>query len=275
MTDAPVQDAPSLDEQLQEFIDSPESVLQRLGLDPESIQSFHLGAGDLLQFIIVTAVAILVLRSIYRGMQHPRLALTYHVDRAPTTSAKAWRRYVWTPIVLLPLWYFSILVILVVAANRGGQLRPPNELIVVAAVVVGASRLLAHVNLEAAHELAKSVPLTLISLILISGQTISMFGSVVLIAALVLQSAAILTALVVLALADVVITSLWWWYRRASWRRGIGDDEAERHLETAVGRTWLRLVQAWGSRSAGPATTAVPPSGRPEHEVSPAGTPAD
>ena len=238
--------------ELDQLFTDPEVVLRRYGVDVEGLTNVDITGAGLIQALVAMAIVVLILRSIYRGMQHPRLALQEHPDAPPSVRWPAVRRYLWTPLVLIPLWYLAILAVLVVAANRGGTVRPPLELVVAAAVVVGASRLLAHVNLEAAHELAKSVPLTLISLILISGQTVSLMGAVVLTLSLFLLGGSVVVTLFWLAVCDAVITFTWFFYQRRAWRRRDKREPYSSAQTTWVRRVWRRLARAWGSGSAGP-----------------------
>lgn len=236
-------------------IELPE-LLRQYGIDADRGEFWHVSGFELLGYIAVAAVAILVLRSIYRGMQRPRLALNYHDDRPPTTSAAAIARYAVTPFLLIPLWYASILGILVLAANRGQGLRPGQELLIAAGVVVGGSRLLAHVNLEGAHELAKSVPLTMVSIIIISGTVISLDAFLVTSYLLALNLVAIAYFVVWLAALDAVFTFGWLLWRRAEWhhqhRRAPDEGEAARR-PSWLEDLWRALVSGWGGRQSGPA----------------------
>lgn len=230
--------------------------LQRqYGVDLEHGEFWDISGLDLLFYIVAAAAAVLVLRTIYRGMQRPRLALTYHDDRPPTASAAAIGRYAVTPILLVPLWYASILGILVLAANRGSTLRPGEELLFAAAAVVGGSRLLAHVNLEGAHELAKSVPLTMVSIILISGSVISLGAFAVTAYLLILNLVAIAYVVLWLGALDVAFTFGWLLWRRVVWQRQHRhrDDDGEPSLGAEV---WRALVSGWGSRQSGPSEPA-------------------
>ena len=261
--------------ELNELLEHPEQVFARYGVDVDGLTSVQITASGLIQALVAMAAVVLILRSIYRGMQHPRLALQEHPDAPPTVSWQSVRRYVWTPLVLIPLWYLAILAVLVIAANRGGTVRPPLELVVAAAVVVGASRLLAHLNLEAAHELAKSVPLTLISLILISGQTVSLMGAIVLGGALFLLGGSVLISLLWLGVFDVVITAVWFGYQRRAWRRRAQQELLGPKTQGWASKMWRRLSRACGSASAGPSPhqRVVPmvsqPSADPESTADP------
>ena len=101
-------------------INSWDDLLRALGLDGNEVPSGNWG-WYLFGFIIAAAVIVLLLRAIYRGMQHPRLDLTEQPDGPPTvTSSSVWK-YLATPVLLDPIWIVSILTILVLAANRGSE----------------------------------------------------------------------------------------------------------------------------------------------------------
>ncbi len=233
-------------------IDIPE-LLRQYGVDAERGEFWHVSGFELLAYIVVAAIAILVLRSIYRGMQRPRLALQEHEDRPPTTTAAAIARYAVTPFLLIPLWYGCILGILVLAANRGQGLRPGQELLIAAGVVVGGSRLLAHVNREGAHELAKSVPLTMVSLIIISGTVISLKAFLVTSYLMAINLVAICYFVVWLAALDAVFTFGWLLWRRAVWQRQHRPSDDGERPASWVGDLWHAMVSGWGSRQSGPA----------------------
>jgi len=62
-------------------------------------------------------------------------------------------------------WNFVRFTVLIIAANE----LTGDRIIVVAAAIVLAARVFAHLSPERSHELAKTVPLTLVTLVLISG----------------------------------------------------------------------------------------------------------
>jgi hypothetical protein len=227
-----------------------EEALRQFGVDPYNLPAFDLRGGYLFFFIVALALAVLLLRAIYRGMQRPRLTLTYHEDRPPTVTGGAVARYLVTPAFLVPMWFLTVLGVLVLAANRTNGFRPPEELVVAAAVVVGGSRLLAHVNLEGAHELAKSVPLTLVSLILISGQLITFKGFVVVAFLLFVNLDSLSYFVVLLGIFDVIFTGAWLIWRRVQWEREQEHpDDAPRGT---VARIWHAIVAGWAPHASGP-----------------------
>ena len=119
--------------------------------------------------IIVLTASILVAMFLavvgYRAMQHPRVVLTQTVDGQWRASRRDAIKYAISIPLLLLAWNVFLLVILLSGDN---WLDGPRSL-VVATSVIAAARILAHLSPERAHELAKSVPLTLVTLLLISG----------------------------------------------------------------------------------------------------------
>lgn len=229
-------------------INSWDDLQRAMGLDGGQVPVWQLQGWYLFGFIIAAALAVLLLRAIYRGMQHPRLDLTEHIGAPPTFTTQAFWRYAVTPVLLDPLWVISILTILVLASNRGTGIRPGNELIIAAAVIVGASRLLAHVNLEAAHELAKSVPLTVVSLFLILGQTISLKAALVTMLQLLRNIDSLLYYMILISIFDVAVTSVWFLLVTLRWHR---RRQREEGTEAPRPAWWERVVAAWGNDEAG------------------------
>lgn len=234
-----------------------DSALRAVGVDPENLPIWSLQGWYLFFYIIATAIAVLILRAVYRGMQRPRLELTFHSQDPPTVTGAAVLRYLVTPLFLIPSWFTVILIILVLAAGRGSGIRPGNELVIATAVVVGASRLLAYINREGAHELAKSVPLTLLSLILISGQVITVQGALSLTVLLIVNFDSLLYYVILLGLWDVMFTFGWLLWRRLRWEPDGGRPEGP--PKTTIARLWDAIAHGWGARESGPA-----PMQRPE-----------
>lgn len=245
-------------------------ILDNFGIDPNDVPIWQTDGISLFAFVVLAALAVLLLRAVYRGMQRPRLALTEHADRPPTASWAAVGRYLFTPLVLLPLWFITVLGILILAGARGDYgFRPPEELVIAAVVVVGAARLLAHVNREGAHELAKSVPLTMLTLLFVSGQVITGEGFLVVTFLMFVNLDSLLYYMVLLALWDVMFTAGWLVLQRIKWNRE-QRPEADRSL-TWPRRVWNAIVEGWGSSESGPATTAEWQTG--QVEPAPAGPP--
>lgn len=110
------------------------------------------------------AVLVAVIVWIYRTMQRPRLRPVVDADSgAASLSWRAVVRYVVTTPIMVFIWFSAILIILTWAARD----RSAEELVIAAAAVVGAARLLAHLDEEMARELGKTIPLAVVGVILI------------------------------------------------------------------------------------------------------------
>jgi hypothetical protein len=108
--------------------------------------------------------------------------------------------------VLIAFWVFWLIVILLVGVNSLSGAR----IVVVACAVVLATRGLAHVHLEHAHELAKNIPLTLVTLVLISGALRNPDSLVSVIDQM--QATSISTQVtLLLVVGDVALTGAWYW----------------------------------------------------------------
>lgn len=232
-------------------------LLRRFDIDPGDLPRFDLPSVDMILAVLVIALAVLALRAMYRGMQRPRLTLTYHEDGPPTASRRAVLRYLVTPLVWVPLWFYAVLGILVLASNRGDGFRPVDQMVIAAAAVVGGSRVLAHINAEGAHELAKSVPLTLLSLILISGQTIGFEAFLVVSLLLFVNVDSLSLYVILLGLLDIVATALWLVRRRRAWRR---EADGQPPKSGVFARVRKMVSEGWGSHDSGPADNRPVPS---------------
>lgn len=118
----------------------------------------------LLMSIAGLTVLVAVIVWIYRTMQRPRLRPT--VDAGSGAASLSWQaivRYVVTTPIMVFIWFSAILIILTWAARD----RSAEELVIAAAAVVGAARLLAHLDEEMARELGKTIPLAVVGVILI------------------------------------------------------------------------------------------------------------
>jgi hypothetical protein len=121
-------------------------------------------AGDVLELVAVLVVAMVAIVLAYRAMQRPRLVLH---ETAPGRY-RARRRDFWQYVVSAPflmmLWMGALEVILLFTNNA----LTATEIGVVAVAIVVAVRLFAHVSHEHAHELAKSIPLTIVTLLIVT-----------------------------------------------------------------------------------------------------------
>lgn len=151
---------------------------------------------------------------IYRTMQVPRLFIGHHPDTGrPTLSWKAVVRYVVMTPIMVTWWYMVIVIILSLAAPT----RTAEQVAVGAAAVVGAARLLAHIMPEASHELGKTIPLAVITIILISGigQSLESWGATL--EDFDYNTGLLNTYFYALIALDFLITGWWLWRQYSRW----------------------------------------------------------
>jgi hypothetical protein len=117
------------------------------------------------------------------------------------------------------------MVILVIAANSLSG----DAIVVVSSAIVLAARAFAHISPERSHELAKTVPLTLVTLVLISGG-IRDQASLEAIATELGQLTITPQATALLLVAEYVIALAWYWIGvRWLWPRGRDVPGLPRH----------------------------------------------
>ena len=111
--------------------------------------------------VIATLLAVVI----WRAAQKPRLRLVFDPvrDRWTTTTRDVVQYALSIPLLML-LWYYYFLVILLIAPNRLSMFK----LILAPAAVILAVRCLAHIWHEAAHNLAKTVPLVIVTTVLMT-----------------------------------------------------------------------------------------------------------
>lgn len=183
------------------------------------------GASDILGYVVLIVLAMWVAVIVYRSIQKPRIVLT---EVAPG-EWRALRRdvvqYLLSIPFLLALWSGSLIFILVIGTNN----LTGHEIEAVAAAVVISARLFAHISPERSHELSKTVPLTLVTLVLISGsvrdlQTMaSIFDEFV-------RTELTWPATFLLLGAELLVTLLWYWLGvRTLWPRGRDVPGLPRH----------------------------------------------
>ena len=170
--------------------------------------------------IIVLTASILVAMFLavvgYRAMQHPRVVLTQTVDGQWRASRRDAIKYAISIPLLLLAWNVFLLVILLSGDN---WLDGPRSL-VVATSVIAAARILAHLSPERAHELAKSVPLTLVTLLLISGGFRGLTETIKILDQLAHTDVSG-PALAVPLILELTTTAVWYWVGvRVMWARG-------------------------------------------------------
>jgi hypothetical protein len=184
------------------------------------------GAEEILLTAGLIAVAMLAAVTSYRGMQRPRLVLTEVEEGAQFRAARGdvIRYAVAAPFLILG-WNLLLLVILIVAANS----LTGDSIVVVSSAIVLAARAFAHISPERSHELAKTVPLTLVTLVLISGGLRDQ-ASLEAIADELGNLTITPQATLLLLVAEYVFTAAWYWIGvRWLWPRGRDVPGLPRH----------------------------------------------
>lgn len=168
--------------------------------------SSSVGATDVLVLALAICVAMAVSVAIYHAMQRPRLRLTQMPDGTWRAKRRDVVQYLVTIPFLMTLWVLWLAVILVVGVNYLTGAR----IVEVACAVVLATRTLAHIRPEPAHELAKNIPLTLVTLVIVSGAVRNTDSLVSFLEGI--ETTTITTQVsVVLFAGDVALTAAWYW----------------------------------------------------------------
>jgi hypothetical protein len=169
----------------------------------------EVSATEVLVEAAILLVAMVVAVAVYHGMQRPRLRLVPDNDvvtaRWRVTTRDVIQYAVAIPILILA---WSLALITVLAASPTNLSAP--RIVIVASAIVLAARVLAHTRAELAHELAKTIPLTLVALILIGGQVRDLDGLRTLVEDFGRTSESAAAALLLVA-ADYAITATWYW----------------------------------------------------------------
>ena len=122
-------------------------------------------ADEVIGLVVLLLLAMWGAVTSYRAMQRPRLVLTQVAPGEWRASRRDFWQYVVSMPVLLFLWVQGLVLILLFAKNDLAG----SDVFAVAVAIVVAVRILAHVSREHSHELAKSVPLTIVTLFVITG----------------------------------------------------------------------------------------------------------
>lgn len=180
---------------------------------------------------------------VYRSMQKPRLYLTEAVPGGqPFATWQSFLRYIILIPIMLAIWMGALMLILTIAAEG----RTAEEIALASAAVIGAVRILAHITPEGSHELGKTVPLAVLSIILLGAsadpsswdQRLNDLD----------RNADVLDyQYVTLLVLDVVVTALWYWRMRAKWREERPTSWYERLVRwLQPGLDVLRAVRDFG-----------------------------
>jgi len=182
----------------------------------QGITSLSVTAPDVIALSLTIIVAMFVAVTGYRAIQRPRIVLTETPDGQWRAGRRDVIQYLITIPFLLTAWNLFLLLILL----SGNNWLSARESLIVADSVIIAARIFAHVSPERSHELAKSVPLTLVTLLLISGgirtpkEIVAIFDQ---------WTRADISgpAQAVMYIAEFGTTALWYWLGvRYLWQRG-------------------------------------------------------
>lgn len=121
-------------------------------------------AGDVLELVAVLVVAMVAIVLAYRAMQRPRLVLHETAPGRYRARRRDFWQYVVSAPLLMMLWMGALEVILLFTNNALSA----TEIGAVAVAIVVTVRLFAHLSHEHAHELAKSIPLTIVTLLIVT-----------------------------------------------------------------------------------------------------------
>ena len=196
----------------------------------------------LLLAIVGLALIMLILLAVYRSMQAPRLRTIAGEDTPPGVRWQAVVRYLITTPFLVAFWYIIILMVITTASNG----RTGEEIVVISAGVIGAARLLAHIHGEAAHELGKTVPLALLSLVLIGGSISGQDRWQQILLEWEKNSGTLDSYYWLLVIFDILVTAAWFASLQLSWsykqheNAELVDGVAPAPRGIAVPLTWLR-----------------------------------
>ena len=196
------------------------------------------GVGNLIAFDdVLVAGLLLALMTVlavlcYRAMERPRLVLT-DTPEGPRALEGDVIRYAISIPFLTALWIGYFIVILAIARNN---LAASDVLVTAAGVVLG-TRILAHVWTDAAREIGKVVPLTIVTLVLIAGNIRDDDALEGIIDDLAAIDFALPTYVLIFSL-DYVITAVWYW----GWIRWGQPLRAARRAARPAGRgrQWWR-----------------------------------
>lgn len=193
---------------------------------------------DVVALSLGMALLMWLLWIVYRTMQVPRLPVNRSEDRAPSANWTGVLRYVLTTPFMVVFWMLVLMLLLATAA----QSRTAPEIIVAATAVVGGSRLLAHLNKEMAHELAKSIPIIILGFILVGGGFTGTERMAEIIDGFFTAYGGQLdTYLAALTVFDFVITAMWFVLIRWRWLRRRRRERLGEPSESLFGRIGTRL----------------------------------
>lgn len=144
------------------------------------------------------------------------------------------------------IWFGALIMILTIAAAD----RSAEDIALAAAAVIGAVRILAHITPEGSHELGKTVPLAVLSIILL-GSTADPASWDERLQGIAANTDAIDTQFYTLLVLDIVVTALWYWRVRLQWREERPTSLVERAMRwLKPGLDVLRAIRYFGKSDA-------------------------
>ena len=176
------------------------------------------------------AVIAAVLWVLYRTLDTPRLPLNRPADGVPFATWPGVLRYAVTTPFMVTFWFGAVVLLISV----GTDTRDGAGVALAAAAVVGGARIVAHVSRDLANEIAKTVPIAILTFIVVGGGATD--ASLETIGAS-LDAGMLLRYWTALILLDAVVTAVWFLVQRRRWRTA----------STSAARTWSALVSRWRS----------------------------
>ncbi len=211
----------------------------------QSVTEWTSGWAQLLTGIIALSLLMALLIWVYHSMQRPRLYLGVSTGPQlgePHASSESIIRYAVTTPVALLVWLIALITILTIATSE----RTGEEIALAAAVVIGATRLLAHLSPVAAHEISKTIPLVVVTIILIGGAG-GAENFVRNVEEIVANADSVDAYYFLLLAFDVLVTTLWALRVRSRWRANLPDSR-RREMRTALAplRDSIRSIRQFG-----------------------------
>jgi len=192
---------------------------------PAAAQSPVVGATDILDYVVLIVLAMWIAVIVYRSIQRPRVVLTEGPDGVWRPTRRDLVQYLVSIPFLLTLWSGALIFILVVGTNN----LTGHAIEAVAAAVVISARLFAHISPERSHELSKTVPLTLVTLVLISG-SVRDFETMGAVFDEFTRTEITWPATFLVLGTELLLTALWYWVGvRWLWPRGRNVPGMPRH----------------------------------------------
>ena len=173
-------------------------------------------AAYLAELVAIIVVSMLAIVAAYHAMQRPRLVLREGDDGTWRPTRRDFWQYVASMPFLMLLWAMGLQIILLFTNNG----LTGHEIVAIAMALVIAVRILAHVSREHSHELAKSVPLTIITLLIVTSSGWRSGADFDRVAEDLSRTQVSVPSLLLLVLSEFVIAALWywagvrWWYPR-------------------------------------------------------------